>query len=70
MAVLDKLKSSDHRLVIFKVTLDLRREREKIYRIKKANIFTVKEKSDEFAIRIQNKYSQLADEMNRNKELK
>ena len=34
--------------------------------MKKSNISTAKEKSDELAITIQNKYSQLVDEMNGN----
>ena len=37
--------------------------------MKKRNIPTVKEKSNEFATTIQNKYSQLVDEMNENKSL-
>ena len=54
------ITSTDHRMVRCKVTLNLK---EKLFRIK-PNISTVKEQSDEFAITIQNKYSQLVDEMN------
>ena len=53
LAVLDKLKSSDHRIVRCKVMLGLKREREKLFRMKRPNISTVKGKSDEFAVRIQ-----------------
>ena len=52
-------------MVRCKVTLDLKREREKLFKMKKSNTSTVKEKSGEFLI-IQNKYSQLVDEMNGN----
>ena len=51
VAILNTLKSSDHKMEEFKVTLDLR-QRGKLFRMKKPNISTVKEKSDEFAIRI------------------
>ena len=51
-------------MVRCKVMLDLKRERNKLFRMKKPNITKVKEKSDEFVIRIQNKYSQLENEMN------
>ena len=42
----------------------LKREREKLFKMKRPNIPTVKEKSDEFVIRIQNRYSQLVDKVN------
>ena len=38
--------------------------------MKKPNILTVKEKSDEFMIRIQNKYSQLVDNEWKHREFK
>ena len=47
--------------------IDLKRLREKLFRMKKRNISTVQEKSDEFVvIRIQKKYSQLVDKINGN----
>ena len=52
VVVLNRLKSSGHKMVRCKVTLDLR---EKL-RMKGSNISTVKEMSDEFVIGIQNKY--------------
>ena len=56
-------------MVRCKVMLNLKREREKLFRMKKPNISAVKENSDEFVIRIQNKYSQLVDEMRLNDNL-
>ena len=53
-------------MVKCKVMLDLKRERENLFRLKWSHISTVKDQSDEFANRIHNKYSQLVDEMNGN----
>lgn len=43
---------------------DLKRGREKLLRMKKPNTLTIDEKSEEFWIRIQSKYSQLGDDIN------
>ena len=59
MAVLGKLKSNEHRMMKCKITLNFKREREKLFRMWKPSISTVKEKWDEFIIRIQNMYSQI-----------
>ena len=48
--VLNIVQASNHRMVRYIVTLDLKRERDKLFRIKKPNISTVIKKSDEFAI--------------------
>ena len=52
-------------MVRCKVMLDLKRETEKLFRMK-PNISTVKEKSDECPTTIHNKYSELIDKMNDN----
>ena len=64
MAVLDISKSSDHRMLRCKLTPDLKRKREKLFRMKGPNIPMIKEKLSEVAIRIQNRYSQLVDKVN------
>ena len=53
VAVLNKLKSSNHRMLRCTLMLDIQRERENLFRMKKSDISKVKEKSDEFPIRIQ-----------------
>ena len=64
VAVLNKFKSSDHSIVRCKVTLNLKRVREKLFRMKP----NISGSQMSFAIRKQNKYSQLVDEVNGNME--
>ena len=51
-----------------KISLDLRKEREKLISRKKINTPVIREKSNEFSLAIQNRYSQLHDEMEVGKE--
>ena len=52
VAVINTSKSKDHKIVRCKVTLDLKREKENLFRMKKPNILSHK-MSNEFTIRIQ-----------------
>ena len=56
-------------MVRCKVTLDLKKEKEKLFRMKRTNISTVEQKSDVFVNRILNKYSKVVDDLNRNRVL-
>ena len=63
VTVLNKLKSSDHRMVRCKVKLDLKREREKLILRKRFNTPLIRVRSEEFSIKLQNKFSVLSEEM-------
>ena len=47
-AVLSKLRSSNHKMVRCKSTLDLKRERDNLFKMKKPNLSTDKEESGEW----------------------
>ena len=66
VSILNKWKSNDHRIFRCKETLDRRREKEKLLKTKRPNTQIVREKSDEYRIRIHSKYSQRVDEINEN----
>ena len=60
VSVLNKVNTgSDHRMVRCKVTLDLKQERNKLVRSVKPNLCKLKERTEEFSLAIQNRYSQL-----------
>lgn len=63
VTALSKLKSSDHRIVNGKVGICLRKERKSLINKRQPNTIAVKEKTDEFIIKIQNVFSVLSDEM-------
>ena len=69
VTVLNKLKSSDHRMVRCRIDLDLKKERENLILRKKINTPAVREKSEEFSLMIQNRFSQLSDEVGEDKEI-
>ena len=57
--VLGKVKWSDHRLVRSRISLNLKRERVKLFKRKKANLEAVRVKADQFKLVLANKYAAL-----------
>ncbi|WP_265430092.1 RNA-directed DNA polymerase, partial [Klebsiella pneumoniae] len=57
--VLGRIRSSDHRMVRCKIKLDLKRERQKLVKSRKPRIESVKERTQEFKLTLQNKFQLL-----------
>ena len=60
--VLGKIRSSDHRMVRCKIRLDLKRERGKLVKSRKLSIISVRERTQEFKITLQNKLALLPED--------
>ena len=68
VSVINKLKSSDHRMVRCKVSLNLTKERVRLVNRKPINKEAVRENIRDFRLRIENKFSQLNDEAENDKD--
>lgn len=57
--MLGKIRSGDHRMVRCKIRLDLKRERGKLAKSRKPNIGSLRARTQEFKIPVQNKFALL-----------
>ena len=60
--VLGKIRSSDHRMVRCKIRLDLKRERGKLVKSRKLSVRSVRDRTQEFKITLQNKFALLTED--------
>ncbi len=68
VTVTNKLKFSDHRLMRYRVDLNLNRKKGKLVNKKQPNAIEDRERAEEYIIKIQKKLSSLKDEVDTNEE--